>query len=135
MDDVPTASRSDTPGPRFEFGVRENDVIGGTGRWVTWWGWISMAAGVLLIAGGVSALREGGISQLVLGGIYVLVGVYFRGAGRSLGRVVETTGDDVAHLMEALERLTSAFQVQVILVIVGVALVFVAGITMAVAGN
>ena len=133
MDDpVLSGDPTGAPVPRHEFGTEENDVIGSAARWVTWWGWIAMGAGLLLIAGGVATLGEGGLTEILLGAVYLLVGVYFRGAGRSLGNVVETTGQDVAHLMRALERLTSAFRVQVILVLVALAMIVIAGITVAV---
>lgn len=128
MNDTPDAPQSPAPGPRFEFGASENAVIERTARWVGLWGWIAVAAGILLLVGGLMTLDEGGVAQLVLGAVYILIGLYFRGAGKSLGRVVETTGNDVSHLMDALDRLTAAFRVQVILVVVGVILAVVAAL-------
>lgn len=117
---------SPAPGAPYEFAPAENAVIGRTARWVTWWGWIAVAAGIILIVGGLTTWGEGGLAQVLLGGIYILIGVYFRSAGRSLARVVDTTGRDLSHLMEALDRLTAAFRVQVILVVAMVLMAIVA---------
>lgn len=131
MDDAPGAN----PLRGYEFGPREDAVIGRTARWVTWWGWIAIAAGILMIVGGLMSLHTGGVAQLIMGGVYILIGVFFRAAGKALGRVVETSGDDVAHLMEALGSLTSAFKVQVILVVVGVVLALATAVIVAAQGG
>ncbi|MBW3535554.1 MAG: hypothetical protein KY453_10125 [Gemmatimonadetes bacterium] len=125
MDDVAPAPPP-PPGSSYEFEPAEDAVIERTARWVTWWGWIAVAAGILLIVGGLTTWDEGGLAQAALGGVYILIGVYFRGAGRALARVVDTTGNDIGHLMEALDRLTAAFRVQVILVVVFVVMAVVA---------
>ena len=82
-----------------------------------------MVLGAVVAIRGLVSLPDG-FGGLALGAVYIVIGAYFRGAGRSLQSVVETEGDDVDHLMSALGNLRSAFRVMVIITAVG----FVAGI-------
>lgn len=109
---------SSTPGG-YEFTTRQNETLGATARWVGIWAWFAIIAGALMILGGVLTLPEG-IANLVLGGVYLFVGISFRGAAGSLRSVVETAGSDVEHLMSAMENLRKAFMIMVILTAVGI---------------
>lgn len=123
-----------TPDPRpHEFGPYENEVIGKAGKWIGYWSWIAILSGILLAIGGIfgSGDRLGGI---IMGAVYVGIGAYFRGAAGAMQEVVTTAGNDVQHLMTALDRLSSAFKVMVLLVFIGVLLAVVAGIVVAVGG-
>lgn len=61
------------------------------------------------------------------GAVAIVVGVIFRKVGDSFKRVVDTRGDDLGNLMEALRGLSSAFQTQIVAVgvAVGVGLLLV----------
>lgn len=103
-----------------EFGPSENAVIGRAATWIGYWSWIAILSGVLT---GVGAfVSDDPIGSVIMGTIYVIVGAYFRGAATSMKDVVSTAGNDVAHLMTALDRLSSAFKVMVLLVFIGVVL-------------
>lgn len=113
----------------YEFTPGQNETLGTTARWVGIWAWFAIAAGAFMIVGGLFTLPQG-IANLVLGGVYLFVGISFRGAAGSLRSVVETAGSDVDHLMSALESLRTAFKVMVILTAVGI----LAGVVLAVFG-
>ena len=119
----------------YEFGERENAVVGETATWVRYWSLIAIVGGVLMLIGGVFTLGSGGFVQLVLGAIYIFVGVTFKGSAAALRSVVETTGDDVGHLMTALDKLGTAFKVMVVAVAIGIALAVVAGVVAAMRGG
>lgn len=72
-------------------------------------------------AGGLLTLPDG-VGGLVFGTVYLIIGIYFRGAGPSLKSVVETEGNDVDHLLSALISLQSAFKVMVIVAAIGIIL-------------
>lgn len=113
-----------------EFGPEENAVIGNAAKWIGYWSWIAILSGVLT---GLGALvSEDPIGSVIMGTIYVIVGAYFRGAAASMDEVVSTAGNDVAHLMTALDKLSAAFKVMVLLVFIGVVLALLVAVLLAV---
>ena len=98
----------------YEFKPAEEIVIGESASWVGYYSWISILLGVLLIALGATNLPAG-VGAVGLGLVYLIIGAFFRGAAASMLSVVSTAGHDVPHLMTALDRLTLAFKVQVVL--------------------
>lgn len=113
-----------------EFGPSENEVIDRAATWIGYWSWIAILSGILSGLGGL--VSEDPIGSLIMGTIYVIVGAYFRGAAASMKEVVSTAGNDVAHLMTALDRLSSAFKVMVLLVFIGVVLALLVAVILAV---
>lgn len=113
-----------------EFGPHENEVIRSAAKWIGYWSWIAIISGVLLGVGGL--VGEDPIGGLIMGTIYVIVGAYFRGAAGSMKEVVSTAGNDVAHLMTALDKLSAAFKVMVLLVFIGVVLATLVAVLVAV---
>ena len=111
----------------YEFSEIENAVVSKTARWTKFWGWLWILGGVLMVALGVSALPAGAVN-MVFGAVYLVIGWYFKGAGESLQAVVETSGDDIGHLMTALEKLGSVFKTTMVFTLVGIVLAVVAGI-------
>ncbi len=125
-----------TPSPQpssHEFGPHENQIIGTAGKWIGYWSWIAIVSGALMIIGGILD-PEDLIAGLIMGGVYIGVGVYFRGAASAMSDVVSTAGNDVQHLMTALDKLSSAFKVMVLLVFIGALMALVAGIMLAMRG-
>lgn len=105
----------------YEFKPAEDEVIGGLARWVGIFAWFSLIAGTLMAIGGLLT-APAGFLNVVGGAVYLFIGMWLRGAGKSLQNVVTTEGDDIAHLMTALGHLRSAFMAMVILVGVGILL-------------
>ena len=119
---------SNPPGASaHEFGPHENEVIGKAGTWIGYWSWIAIFSGIAMMLGGF--FTDGDLlGSLIMGAVYLFVGIYFRGSANAMKEVVETTGNDVQHLMTALDKLGSAFKVMVLLVFIGVVLGLVAGV-------
>ena len=119
---------SNPPGAgAHEFGPYENEVIGKAGRWIGYWSWIAIVSGIAMMVGGIFA--EGDLlGGLIMGTVYLFIGIYFRGSASAMKEVVETAGNDVQHLMTALDKLGSAFKVMVLLVFIGVILALIAGL-------
>lgn len=105
----------------YEFSAAENQVLGKTAFWVTWWAWIAIIGGLITAVSGIFTM-PGGIVSLVGGGISLLLGMYFRDSAKAMRNVVETAGNDITHLMMAMEKLGSAFKVYVIMFIIGMVL-------------
>lgn len=68
----------------------------------------------------------GGISLIVpfvgwvTGAILIAIGVYLWGAMKSMKSIVETEGNDIEHLMQAIDKLRSYFKTFAILTIIGI---------------
>ena len=51
--------------------------------------------------------------------VAIVIGVTFMGVGSSLKMVVQTQGNDLMHMMQALQKMGSAFMVQIVCAIIG----------------
>lgn len=105
----------------YEFNAAENDVIARTAARAKLWGMISAVFGAFQLLGSCGMVANAGLAMyLPLGIIGLVVGVTFMGVGSSLRSVVDTQGSDMPHMMQALQKLTQAFTVQIVATIVGV---------------
>jgi hypothetical protein len=103
----------------YEFNDMENAIIDKTAGRAKLWGIISTVVGacqVLLSCG--SFANPSFASNLPAGIIAIVVGVTFLGVGSSLKMVVQTQGNDVMHMMQALQKMSSAFMVQIVCAII-----------------
>lgn len=110
---------------RYEFTSAQNVVIGKTAKWSKFWGWVVILTGVLYGAAALFTLGESivaAILTLAIAAFYVFIGMYFKTAGSSLQSVVETSGNDISHLMTALDKLGSVFKITGILMLIGIVL-------------
>ena len=114
----------------YEFGARENAVIAGAARWILIFAWFAILAGVLAAVVGILTMPAGTVN-LAVGALFVVLGVWFRGTAHSFSTVVSTEGNDIAHLMDALENLGSAFLAMVVFMAVALALVAVLSVIVA----
>ncbi|MBW2526548.1 MAG: hypothetical protein JRI23_20370 [Deltaproteobacteria bacterium] len=131
-------------GGHYEFNEAENAVIGKTATRAMLWGGVALAGGalMLLFVIGLSiflVVQTKSAAPLVMVVaalppvlIYLAIGWFYLGAGRSLKEVVATAGSDVPHLMNALSRMSTAFKIEVIVVIIAVVLVIILMIIMVV---
>lgn len=120
---------SSTPPAGYEFDATENETIARAARWIGFWSWIAILGGAFVAV--VSFLDDQAgvgdvVGGLVVAAVYLAIGIYYRGATRAMRSVVETRGDDIAHLLTAVERLGSAHKVMGVLVIVMFAFVALA---------
>lgn len=60
--------------------------------------------------------------------VHLAVGVLYLRAGHALQEVVDTQGDDVRHLMTALDRLRIAFQIEVVVTVLSMIIGLIVGI-------
>lgn len=123
----------------YEFTTAQNQVIRATGSRTRIWGILSLIGGGLTALIGLGALFTGEAFGVVAGIVYgllslipIFVGLNFLKAGRALGTVVTTEGDDIDHLMSAMVSLSRAFLIQIVATAVWGGLVLV-GIIAAIA--
>jgi hypothetical protein len=113
-------SPSDAPHPEppgtdeYEFSARDERVIGDLGRNLRFVGAATMALAVVLVVLGthrMTSVRDWDVvSTLLLALAVFLVGSWMRASGREFGKVAETYGRDVTHLMNAIGSLGRVFR-------------------------
>lgn len=107
----------------YEFNDNENQIIGATAGRAKTWGVISIIIGALnTLMGFLFFLSPALLANLVSGIISIIVGIVFLGVGGSLNSVVQTQGNDIEHMMRALQKLSSAFMIQIVTTIIGAVL-------------
>jgi hypothetical protein len=104
----------------YEFNDYENSVIDKTASRAKLWGIISTTIGGLQIVGSCGMFASPTLATYLPAGIVaIVVGVTFIGAGNSLKSVVTTQGNDLMHLMQAMQKMSTAFIIEIICAIVG----------------
>jgi hypothetical protein len=111
----------------YEFNDTENAVIDKAASRAKLWGIISTTIGGLQCLASCGAVASPGLAtSLPTGIVAIVVGITFMGVGNSLKMVVQTQGNDLMHMMQALEKMSSAFMVQIACAIIGFALTLLA---------
>jgi hypothetical protein len=111
----------------YEFNDYENSVIDKAAGRAKLWGIISTALGALQIIGSCGMFASPPLASYLPAGIVgVVVGVTFIGLGNSLKAVVATQGNDLMHMMQAMQKMSTAFIIQIICAIVGFVLAAIA---------
>jgi hypothetical protein len=111
----------------YEFNDTENAIIDKAASRAKLWGIISTTIGGLQCLASCGAIASPGLATNLPTGIdAIVVGITFMGVGNSLKSVVQTQGNDLMHMMQALDKMGSAFMVQIVCAIIGVVLTAVA---------
>jgi len=97
----------------YEFDDAQNATIASAALW-------ARVLGVVMIVVGVASLLNCNVITLI---INLIVGVNLLGGGSSLSMVVSTQGNDIAHMMQAIGKLGSAFKTRVIATLIGLVLI------------
>jgi hypothetical protein len=103
----------------YEFNEYENSVIDKCASRAKLWGIISTTVGALQVLGSCGMFASPGLATyLPAGVIAIVVGVTFMGAGNSLKSIVTSQGQDMMHLGQAMQKLSSAFMIQIVCAII-----------------
>ena len=94
----------------YEFTVPQNAIIQKTATYARLWGIISIFVGAIQILA----------AQLLAGIVSIVIGMVFIGVAGSLKAVVVTEGNDIDHMMAAVQKLGNAFLIQVIVTVAAV---------------
>lgn len=107
----------------YEFNALESAVLSRTASRAKLWGVISAVLGVTQMVGSCGMLASSSLGLLLpLGIVALIVGLTFIGVGNSLEAAARTQGQDMPHLMSAMQKLTTAFTVQIVCNVIGVVL-------------
>ena len=144
-------------GGAYEFNEVENLTIADVARYARIWGIISLVSGVLVLFMGIGIAFMGGAiaaatagrggnssmlsssaavaalgAALIPSGIVSIVGgIFYTRSGAALRTVVDTQGNDIGLLTEAVRSLTLAFKIEAIAMAVG----FVFGLAIGIVGR
>jgi hypothetical protein len=103
----------------YEFNDFENSIIDKSAGRAKLWGIISCVIGGLQILGSCGMVSNAQYATYLPSGIIaIVVGITFIGVGNSLKSVVQTQGNDMMHMMQAVQKLGSAFLIQAIAYII-----------------
>jgi len=109
----------------FEFDVNQNDLLEDLSGKMRFVGLLLLFVGALNGVAGVIILfskLQDGLSSIVAGVIFVLIGFWTRQASTSFTQIVETEGQDISNLMIALGELRKLYALQYWMILAGTAL-------------
>jgi glycerol uptake facilitator-like aquaporin len=95
-------------GAEFEFGDRENAVFLGLSAKMNFVGLFTVAVGIFIILLGILSDHH---EPIIPGALYALIGIWTQRASGSFRNIAATRGQDVSHLMLALQDLTKPYSV------------------------
>lgn len=109
---------------QYEFNETENATIGKTAGRARTWGIIAIIIGAIEVLSGFAFFVSPGLLlNFFTGIVQIVIGVTFLGVGGSLKSVVTTQGNDLEHMMQALNKISTAFMIQIIMAIVQAVLI------------
>lgn len=121
---APPAGYGAAPTSGYEFSGVENKTIG---RCATW----AKAVGILFFVQAGLAVLDFNIVSIA---IDLAIGLAMWKGGKALQSVVETQGNDVFQMMEALNQLSSAFTIRLVIVGIAFGIMAIAGIAVVALG-
>lgn len=107
---------------QYEFSNSQNEVIKQLADKMRFVSYFLIGVGVFAAIAGLLTVLRGGISNLILGVVQVIIGIWTNKAATSFQRIVDTRGNDIENLMGALGELRKLYVLQYWLLII--ALVF-----------
>lgn len=103
-------------GEEFEFNDSHNLVFDGVSRWMKIAGIIEIVLGVIYLIPAILNLAVLNTPPVVIAALHifvvVLMGIWTIKASGSVRAIVHTEGDDVRHLMEAMDKVKKLFFLQ-----------------------
>lgn len=111
----------------FEFNTSQNALFGDLAQKMGFVGLLFIVLGALTILGGIFNGIEG-LSNILGGILYILIGLWTKNASDAFQRIVDTQGSDITNLMTALGQLRKLYTLQYWAIIIGIVLVIVVSI-------
>jgi hypothetical protein len=106
-------------GQEFEFTAAQNETIRVLAHRMKWVAVFQIVSGIGLAIGGIASFANAqeGFALILTAVLFVVIGIYTYSASKSFLEIVETTGADITHLMEAVSSLKSLYNIQFWLII------------------
>ena len=114
----------------YEFDESQNEIILTLAKSLQFVGMTSLVFGLVFALGCVSAIFQGNWSAVITQGMFVVftfaMGGLMTKAGKKFRAIVKTSGDDISHLMVALDNLRQVYAILSVIIILCVLLSLVA---------
>lgn len=121
----------------YEFDESQNQVIGELSKKMNFVGIILIVLAILMMLGGIFSIAKGGLANLGQGIVSLIIGIWTMKASKAFKLIVDTTGNDIKNLMEALSELKNLYALQFwlyILAFIFIVVVLVLAVVLAGAG-
>jgi hypothetical protein len=120
-----------SPPSQYEFSASQNTTFSSLA------GSMKVVAIIMMILGALSALNilMGDVVAALMGGLYIFIGIWTKSAAESIQNIVNTEGNDIDHLMNAVKDLNKLYNLQKWGLIAATVFAFVAGFAMASQGG
>ena len=105
-------------GQTFEFNDQQNQVIKSLASAMRWIGAVLMVVGALMAIAGILSIGGKGAASLLQGVLWLIIAFWTYKAAGAFRKNVDSQGNDVHHLMQALRSLLNLYRIQVILLAV-----------------
>lgn len=116
----------------YEFNNAQNQLIRELSEKMRFVSYFLIGLGILVAIAGIFVITRGGLGNIIQGIIQVIIGFWTNKAASAFKQIVNTQGNDIENLIDALGELRKLYTLQYWLYIV--ALIFVAlGIVLAIA--
>lgn len=116
----------------YEFNNAQNQLIRELSEKMRFVSYFLIGLGILVAIAGILVITRGGLGNIIQGIIQIIIGFWTNKAASAFKQIVNTQGNDIENLIDALGELRKLYTLQYWLYIV--ALVFVAlGIVLAIA--
>ena len=141
--DIAPSAAAASGATRFEFDEAQNGVFADLARNMSFVGMIYLVLGGIVALAALVTLMAGdvakGVGPLLQAAFFIPIGLWTRRAAQATSAVATTRGNDIGHLMAAMEELKRVYGLQrgLLLVLLGlfallIVIGFVAGMTGAV---
>ena len=117
----------------YEFNSTQNQVIEQVAKKMRFVGIILIILGIFYMLGGLFTLPKG-IANIIAAIIYIIIGYWTTKASTSFQLIVNTEGNDITNLMEALGELKKLYKLQYVILIISILIVII-GYLAGIAGN
>jgi hypothetical protein len=101
---------------RYEFNALQNEVVNGLAVRLIVVGAVLIIVRIIILW--TLFIRTGSLVGLLEGGLNLITGLISVYAGQAFRRIVQTKGDDIDNLIEALKTMTMVYNVEIAALIV-----------------
>jgi hypothetical protein len=131
VDDLPRYQQSPQISSRFstdeyEFTSEQDSLFSGLASAMSFVGTASVVLGLFTFLGVLNGEPLKIIGAIVQGVLSVIVGIWLRGASKSIKAIATTEGSDISNLMTAMAELKKVYSLQRVLILVALGILAIA---------
>ncbi len=109
----------------YEFTPAQDQVMADLAKKMSLVGKVLLVFGVIGVIAGLLLITSGGVGALIQGTLNIFIGLWTARASRSFSAIVETKGNDIHHLMNAMENLSKRYGLEYYIIIIALILLVI----------